>query len=166
MPRTKTMGRNANGVGSIRKKTIIKNGTRYDYWEGRCTVGFDPGTGKQIQRSITGKTQKEVTQKLRQMTLDVDQGTYLTPTKLTVKAWLEIWSRDYLNDVKESTVYLYKKNVETYIIPHLGAVKLDALTPPMVQGFYNKLQIPTKAKVNPLSPKSIRNIHGVLHKAL
>ena len=67
MPRTKTMGRAANGVGSIRKKSVQKNGKTYTYYEARATVGFDPGTGKQIQKSITGKTQKEVAQKLRQI---------------------------------------------------------------------------------------------------
>ena len=68
MPRKKEMGRAANGVGSIRKKTVIKNGKEYTYWEARFTEGYDPGTGKQIQRSITAKTQKEVTQKLKQAT--------------------------------------------------------------------------------------------------
>ena len=46
------------------KITTTKNGKTYTYWQARYTEGFDPGTGKQIQRSITGKTQKEVAQKL------------------------------------------------------------------------------------------------------
>ena len=78
------MGRAANGNGTIRKKTITKNGTEYTYWEARCTVRYDPGTGKQRQKSITGKTQKEVAQKLKQMSLDVDNGTYQEPSKMTV----------------------------------------------------------------------------------
>lgn len=61
MPRTKT-GKGAGGAGSIRKITTTKNGKTYTYWQARYTEGFDPGTGKQIQRSITGKTQKEVAQ--------------------------------------------------------------------------------------------------------
>ncbi len=84
MPRTKTMGRAANGVGSIRKKSVQKNGKTYTYYEARATVGFDPGTGKQIQKSITGKTQKEVAQKLRQVTTALDDGTYKAHSKLTV----------------------------------------------------------------------------------
>ena len=68
MPRSKNAGRNANGLGNIRKKHIsADNGTVYEYWEARVTVGFDPGTGKQLQRSITGKTQKEVTQKMKEI---------------------------------------------------------------------------------------------------
>ena len=65
MPRSKNAGRNANGLGNIRKKHIsANNGTVYEYWEARVTVGFDPGTGKQLQLSITGKTQKEVAEML------------------------------------------------------------------------------------------------------
>lgn len=82
MPRTKT-GKGAGGAGSIRKITTTKNGKTYTYWQGRYTEGFDPGTGKQIQRSITGKTQKEVAQKLRQITASLDDGTYKAPCKLT-----------------------------------------------------------------------------------
>ena len=102
MPRAKT-GKGAGGAGSIRKITTIKNGKTYTYWQGRYTEGFDPGTGKQIQRSITGKTQKEVAQKLRQITASLDDGTYKTPCKLTVGEWLDIWTQDYLGGVKAST---------------------------------------------------------------
>lgn len=166
MARAKTRGRGANGNGSIRKITTTHNGKQYTYWQARYTAGYDPGTGKQIQRSISGKTQKEVAQKLKQATYEIDQGTYLAPTKLTVKEWMDIWTQEYLEDVKPSTKYLYTRNVEQYIIPHLGAIKLESLTAPMIQSLYNALFKPEKSKVNALSAKSIRNVHGVLHKAL
>ena len=51
--------KSASGSGTIRKKTVTKNGKQYTYWEARYSAGRDPGTGKQIQRSISGKTQKE-----------------------------------------------------------------------------------------------------------
>ena len=63
----------ASGSGTIRKKTVTRNGKEYTYWEARFTVGYDPGSGKQIQKSITGKTQKEVSQKLKTMTTEVDE---------------------------------------------------------------------------------------------
>ena len=44
--------KNANNDGSIRKRA---NGT----WEGRYTDGYNDA-GKQIQRSVYGKTRKEV----------------------------------------------------------------------------------------------------------
>ena len=62
MPQSK---KSTSGMGSIRKITREINGKTYTYYEARYTAGFDPGTGKQIQRSISGKTQKEVSQKLK-----------------------------------------------------------------------------------------------------
>lgn len=165
MPRTKT-GKGAGGAGSIRKITTTRNGKTYTYWQGRYTEGFDPGTGKQIQRSITGKTQKEVAQKLRQITASLDDGTYKAPCKLTVGEWLDIWTQDYLGGVKSSTAYLYKKNVELYITPHLGNIKLESLNAHTIQHFYNQLVSPTDPAVNPLSAKTVKNIHGVFHKAM
>ena len=165
MPRTKT-GKGAGGAGSIRKITTTRNGKTYTYWQGRYTEGFDPGTGKQIQRSITGKTQKEVAQKLRQITASLDDGTYKAPCKLTVGEWLDIWTQDYLGGVKASTAYLYKKNVELYIAPRLGKIRLETLNAHTVQHFYNQLVSPTDPAVNPLSAKTVKNIHGVFHKAM
>ena len=139
MPRTKTAGRGANGNGSIRKITTTRNGKQYTYWQARYTEGYDLGTGKQIQRSITGKTQKEVAQKLKQATLAIDNGTYTAPCKLTVGEWLDIWTTDYMGDKKYLTIKNYKAQVETHIKPSLGAVKLSQLAPHIIQKFYNGL---------------------------
>ena len=49
--------KSASGGGSIRKKTVTRNGTTYTYWEARYTGGTEPGTGKEMQKSITGKAQ-------------------------------------------------------------------------------------------------------------
>ena len=141
MPRAKTTGRGANGNGSIRKVTATRNGKQYTYWQARYTEGFDPGTGKQIQRSITGKMQKEVAQKLKQITLDIDNGVYQSPNKLTVGDWLDIWTGEYMGDKKYLTVKNYKAVVENHIKPALGAVKLMKLTAPAIQKFYNDLLV-------------------------
>ena len=65
MPRGNNNKKGASGAGTIRKKTVIRKGKEYTYWEARYTTGFDPGTGKQRQKSVTGRAQKEVAQKLR-----------------------------------------------------------------------------------------------------
>lgn len=165
MPRTKT-GKGAGGAGSIRKITTTRNGKTYTYWQGRYTEGFDPGTGKQIQRSITGKTQKEVAQKLKQVTLDIDNGVYHAPCKLTVGEWLEIWSKTYLGGVKPRTAHIYKSDIRLHILPALGAVRLEALSAPMIQAFYNAMGEPSEQNPEGLSAKTVKNVHGVLHKAL
>lgn len=166
MSRKNENKKGANGAGSIRKITTTRNGKEYTYWQGRYTEGYDACTGKQIQRSITGKTQKEVAQKLRQITAEIDAKTYVAPCKLSISEWMSIWAQDYLVGVKASTAYLYRRTIELYIDPHLGHIRLDALNAHTVQHFYNELAKPSKPDAAPLSAKSIKNIHGVLHKAL
>ena len=148
----------AGGTGTIRKKTVTRNGKSYTFWEARYTAGYDPGTGKQIQKSITGKTQKEVAKKLKEATAAIDAGTYTAPSKMTVAQWLDIWQAEYLGGVKPSTVTSYKAIIKNHLKPNLGAIRLDALAPHQVQSFYNSLDT--------VSAKTVKNIHGILHKAL
>ena len=149
--------KNAKGSGTIRKKTVTRLGKEYTYWEARITTGRDPGTGKQLQRSFTGKTQKEVREKMQAAAVEVNQGTYTAPTRLTVGQWLDVWSQDYLGSVKPTTAGIYRRNIKNHIKPALGAARLDQLHPHMVQGFINGLA---------LSPASVRLAYKVLHMAL
>lgn len=102
--------KNAKGGGTIRKRSDGR-------WEARYTLGIDPKTGKQIQKSVYGKTQKEVRQKLTAITAEIDDGTYQEPCRMTLDEWLDIWLRDYLTGVKPSTAYLYQRQAKLYIRP-------------------------------------------------
>lgn len=148
----------AKGGGTIRKKTVTRSGKEYVYWEARITTGHDPGTGKQIQHSFTGKTQREVREKMQAAAVEVNRSTYTAPTKLTVAQWLDIWARDYLGGVKSTTATVYRASIRTYIKPALGASRLDQLHPHAVQGFINSM--------DGLSPATVRLTHNVLHHAL
>ena len=160
MARKTASGRNAAGAGNIRKKTVIHAGKKYCYWEARLTVGFDPGTGKQVQKSFTGKTQKEVREKMQATAVAVNTGDYFEPTKMTLSKWIEVWLQEYGGDKKYSTLKHYKAQCKAHISPSLGALRLSELTAPQIQAFYNQLQR------DGLAPKSIRNIHGILRKCL
>ena len=157
--------KSAAGSGTIRKKTVTRDGKAYTYWEARYTSGYDPGTGRQIQRSITGKTQKEVAQKLKAATLAIEEGTYTAPSKMTLAQWLDIWTAEYLGGVKPATVSSYKTISNIHLKPALGAVKLDALNAHTIQSYYNSLTDPTRIG-DPVSAKTVKNIHGVLHNAM
>ena len=110
MSQSKASGRKSvAGMGSIRKKEKVINGKAYTYYEARYTVGIDPGTGKQIQKSISGKTQREVTRRLKEITTSIDTGTYLPSCKLTVGEWLNTWISEYTADWKPLTVSNYSK---------------------------------------------------------
>ena len=105
-------------------------------------------------------------QKLKAATSAVDNGTYTEPSDMTVAQWLHIWTDGYLENIKPSTAHLYRRSVELYLNPGLGAVKLCALKTQQIQAFYNGLLRPAKKTTAPLSPKTIKNVHGILHKAL
>lgn len=155
---TKVKSRGAQGGGSIRKRPDGR-------WEARYTTGFDPKTGRQIQRSIYGKTQKEVRQKLNQVTVEIDSGDYLEPSGMKLRDWLDSWLADYSGDKKYSTMKHYRAACETHIKPHLGDVPLSKLNAVMVQKFYNSLSHPEDGE-KALSPKTVKNVHVVLSSCL
>lgn len=160
MPNRKTT-RNAQGGGSIRQRPDGR-------WEARYTVGRDPGTGKQVQKSVYGDTEREVRKKLTQATAAIDEGTYMEPSKLTVGAWLDIWLKEYTGHIKDATLRSYKDSVRLYLKPAIGAVQLQKLNSHTIQKLYNDLSTKgsLKKKDTGLSPKTVRIIHGILHKAL
>ena len=79
----KTSGRRAQGTGSIYKKTVTRKGQEYTYWEAQVTVGADPGSGKQIRKTFTGKTQKEVREKMQAAAVAVQDGDFFEPSRMT-----------------------------------------------------------------------------------
>ena len=132
--------RRAKGSGSLRK--VTKNGSVY--WEGTVTIGYDPGTNKQIRRTFSGKKQGDVLKRMQAASVAVENGTYFEPGKLTVKQWFETWLTDYMAAVKPLTVQQYRSMSETHIYPALGSVKLCKLTAPQLQKFFNQLAVDGK----------------------
>lgn len=177
MPR-KSNTRAAQGAGSIRQRADST-------WEARFIVGHDPGTGKPVRKSVYGKTQKEVRQKLAQAVAAVDNKAYREPCKMTLGEWLDIWADTYLEGVKPRTVKIYRDDIRLHIKPYLAAVKLGELDTHTVQKYFNTLltsgkKVPIRDKAGkilkkdgkavyetaPLSAKTVKNVHGVLHGAL
>lgn len=148
------LSRTAKGGGAIRKRADGR-------WEGRYSAGFDPKTGKQIQRSIYASTMKEVRLKITQLTAEIDDGSYLEPNHMKLGTWMDIWLRDYTGNLKPATYSVYESHVRFHIKPSLGHFPLASIPPHAVQRFYNEL-----LDEQGLSPKTVKNIHGALHKAL
>lgn len=152
MPR-KSNTRAAQGAGNIRQRP---DGT----WEARYVVGRDPGTGKQIRKSVYAKSQKEARQKLAQAIAAIDKGIYQAPNKITVAAWMEEWLTTFCaNKVKPLTLSSYSAMIRKHIVPAFGAVELQAVKGAHVQRFYNSM---TAAG---LSGKTVKNVGAILHKA-
>ena len=138
----------ANGEGNIRKREDRKG------WEAR----FYDENGH--RHSVYGKTQAEVRKRLSEAVKESSESDDLEDDDLTVGQWLAIWQRDFLGNVKPGTVASYEMQVRVHILPILGEIKLTALRTPVVQRLYNQ------KLAQGLSPKSIKNIHGCLHRAL
>ena len=149
------MKRTANGSGCIR---LRKDGR----WEGIYSIPDADGCGKYIRKSVYGKTQEDVRKKLTQIISEIDEGTYSDASKYTVSEWLETWLDTYVKPaVKDFTLDSYTNICRNHIIPSLGKLKLKELKTTQIQKFYNLL-----LDRGTLSVKTIKNIHGVLHKAL
>ena len=154
------MAKSASGAGNLRKKTVTRDGKQYTYWEGRITTGYDPGTGKQILRSFSGKTQKEVRQKMQQAAVALTNGTYQAPVKQTVGSWLDEWMETYATPtVKPLTVAAYAASIKNHIKPAIGSIQLQAVRGSHIQKLYNSM------KDSGLSAKTIKNTAAILHKA-
>ena len=152
MARTKNC-RSASGSGNIRKRP---NGT----WEGRYTAGTDERTGKSIRRSVYGKTQKEVRERLRQITNDIDTGSYVAPCSMKYSEWIDIWLSEYLTGRSPLTISQYKSYAHNHIVPVLGNHRLDELSLAQIQKFINSLAQES------LSAKTVKNIYGIMHRCL
>ena len=153
MPK-KTKTRAASGDGSIRQR---EDGL----WEARVSLGFDPGTGKPVRKSIYRKTQKEVREAKTALLRALDTNNYREPQKITVGGWSQTWIDTYVSvNLKPLTLDSYNSILRRHILPGLGAMKVQELTPAHIQKFYAKML------KSGLSEKTVLNVAAVLRKLL
>ena len=149
------MKRNANGSGCIRLRADGR-------WEGIYSIPATDGAGKYVRKSVYGKTQEEVRKKLTQITGEIDEGTYVAPSKMKLSEWIDLWLEIYAKPaVKPKTHIAYESVCNNHIKPMIGHIPLKSITTTAIQLFYNKL-----LEKGNLSCKTIKNIHAILHKAL
>jgi integrase len=128
-------------------------------------------TGKRKRDTYTIHGSKREAQKfLTERLAECHDGTYVAPSTLTVEAWLRQWLDGPAKmRVTPKTLQEYRAWAEGRIIPALGRVRLDQLTPAQIQAAWAALlTAPRKdgKRGNGLSPKTIRNCHGLLRTAL
>lgn len=152
--------RRGDGEGCIIQK---KNGR----WEAIATVGYD-SEGKQISKYFTSKDRQVAVQKMNNYLVEIQKGTYIEPSKLTVAEWLDYWYENHVVDkVKIKTRCDYESSIRCYIKPKLGGIKLTDLKGMQIQQFYNDLlKNGSLRKKGGLSPKTVRNIHVPFHLAM
>lgn len=140
-----------NGEGSIHRR-------KGRGWCAQYTVYTAKGRKR---KSLYGKTRAEAAAKLAKAMVDREEGLAVDAGNLAVGEYLDRWHEDSVKDtVRQSTFERHEQIIRLHIRSALGQLKLKALTPIHVQGFYrDKLD-------SGLSPATVQKIHAVLHKAL
>lgn len=145
--------------------SVIKRG-------GRWSVVIDAGRddeGRRIRKWHSGyRTRKDAERARIELLGRVDQGTYVVPSRTTLKGFLvDEWLPAKRATVKQTTHASYSMHVDKHIVPRIGQVPLTQLTPGQLNALYAELQSSgRRAGSGALSPTTVRRIHATIHKAL
>lgn len=144
-----------NGQGTIYK---MSNGK----FRGQLTIGYNEN-GSPKRKSFTGKTKKEVSDKMKAFYVDNNRGLLPTDDKITLSQWFYTWLFTYrIHDLKPSSFERYEGLYRNYIeSSSLGKIKLIDLRTHHIQAYYNSL-VAEKEK----SPSTIKTINKCLKSCL
>ncbi|MBO0765011.1 MAG: site-specific integrase [Hyphomicrobiaceae bacterium] len=141
--------------------TIISRGE--ESWRLKFDLPNDGGPRKTRYvtfRGTKGAAQKELTRLLSQM----DGGTFIEPSKLTVTAYLRKWVEGA--DIEPKTRERYSQLIEQQVVPHLGAILLQRLRPETIKEWHKTLLAKGGKDGAPLSPRTVGHAHRCLRTAL
>lgn len=109
-------------------------------WTIVIELGRDPVTGKRkrITKSVK-RTKKKAQKIMHEMVHEIEIGTFVKPTELTVAEYLKQWLKNYCEaNLAPSTYASYKMIIEKHLIPNIGRIKLPELQPLHLQNYYTK----------------------------
>jgi integrase len=130
--------------------------------------GIDPATGKERRRWIPGGPRRGDAERLLTVKRRTD-GQRAPAGKTTLGEYLtEKWLPLKQSQLRSSTFDSYRRNIDLHVVPVLGRVQLQKLTPEDLDSLYARLLTNGRrdGKKGGLSVKTVRSIHLVLHKAL
>ena len=135
------------------------------HWRG--VVSLPSSDGKYKKKCVYGRTRKEATDKMNEILTQLRTNSYIEPCKMTLYEWLCTWLDEYCNDIRMTTKINYETYTHQHIKDTIGGYKLCDLSPMVIQQFYNEKAKNGKVSgKGGLSPKTLRNLHNFLHKAL
>jgi integrase len=158
--------------GHIRKRVwIAKNGKSSTKWYVVIDVGRSID-GKRQQKWHGGfSSRKEAELACSKLTCQVIEGQYLYKSKITLNEWvLETWAPQAKLRLKESTWDSYTRNLKLHVLPRLGHITLQNLTPIILNELYGELHMNGNRRghdpVGGLDIITVRYIHAIIHKVL
>jgi integrase len=152
-------------------KNVKGEGSIYPYRAGHRAYITVRGDRKYFYYPNT--TAAEATKQHRDMLTQRDDGTLPKGKNYTVAVWMRHWLKTA--KLKPGVLANYTANVERYIIPRIGNIKLRELEPEHLEDLYTRMlagelsieRIIDGQKVKkPLSPRSVINVHSNIRRAL
>lgn len=135
-------------------------------WQLAVYLGKDDQGKKQYLYETVHGTKRDAQRRLAALVAEHDGRRIRKPEKLTVAEYLQRWLQDHARQaVRQSTYEFYEKLVRLFIVPSIGHIMLDRLTPLDLQHFYTSLAS-RPGRNGPIAPKTIKHVHGVLRTAL
>jgi integrase len=126
-------------------------------------------TGKRRQRTETVRgTKKDAEARLTQLLQELNTGTFVEATKITVADYLKRWLADYAaHNVSRKTYERYEEIIRLHLIPAIGAHRLTELKPLHIQEAYSAaLRNGRRDGKGGLSPQTVLHHHRILREAL
>ena len=152
-----------NRGGSKQPNGSYKGGTWTAYWEDDQSPD-----GHRHQGSKGGfSTKLAAQQHLSNVVGAKRTGSYVPPAKTTVGRYLtESWLPMQQARLRPSTLDDYRRKIELHVLPVLGAIELQELDVARLDRLYADLLDHGGPGARPLAPKTVRNIHVIIRKAL
>lgn len=143
--------------------SIIKRGRTY-------SVVLDLGRGpdgKRIRRWHSGYATRRAAERARvELLAKLDIGGYVDPSRVTMAEYLRSWLEHVGHQRAGATHERYEYICKRYLIPHLGALRLQQLQPLHVQQTYDLLEERGGKDGRPLAPGTVALCHRILRRAL
>ncbi|MPZ16186.1 MAG: hypothetical protein GEU73_17510, partial [Chloroflexi bacterium] len=135
-------------------------------WELRVYAGTDPETGR--RRWLTRTVRGSRTQAQRELVSFAAQANVapVAGARTTLGDLLERWFAINEAEWAATTVKSTRSIIDRQLAPGLGHVLVRELTTVMIDEFYASLRMDGRVDGKPLSPGSVRRVHGVLHRVL
>ena len=140
-----------------------------DYvWYYQVDVGTT-ADGKR-KRKIKGgfASQRDAHEGMRDLLGKVERGRVIEVSKLTVAQFLcDEWLPSMQMSIEPTTWDGYREKVHSYVLPRIGEISLRDLNPPKLNWLYADVRQNGRIKGDaPLSLKTVREVHVILHRAL
>jgi integrase len=142
---------------------VIKRGASWSY----VIRVPDPATGVTKPRWVGGfATEQDAKAARDEARVRARRGEYVNRSTSNVAEYLAEWAEAHAAAVKPKTLAGYRHDIDRYIVPRIGRMRLQALRPAVISKLYRDLSEHGGRDGRPLSATTISHIHRTLRKAL